>query len=55
MGPWDIVDGAEDVIEMEEMEVLVVVKEVKGKVGECRGRKVNIAVREGREDCVRGC
>jgi hypothetical protein len=32
--PWDIVDGAEDVVEVEGMEVLAV-KEVKGKDGAC--------------------
>jgi hypothetical protein len=52
--PWDIVDGADDVIEVEGMEVLAV-KEVKGKDVECWGRRVDIAVGEGREDCVRGC
>jgi len=34
---------------------VLVVKEVKGKVGECWGRRVDIADGEGREDCVRGC
>jgi len=53
--PWDIVDGAEDVIEVEGMEVLGVVKDVKGKDEECRGCRVDIAVGEGREDCVWGC
>jgi len=48
---WDIVDGLEDVIEVEGMEVLAV-NEVKGKDGAGWGRRVDIAVGE---DCVRGC
>jgi hypothetical protein len=49
--PWDIVDGAEGVIEVEGMEMLAV-KEIKGKDGACWGRRVDITVGE---DCVRGC
>ena len=40
----DIVDNGEDVIEVEGMEVLVDMKEVKGKDMECCGCRVNIAV-----------
>ena len=49
---WHIVDGAEDVIEVEGMVVLMVVKEVNGKDGECQGCRVDIAVGDGRDDYV---
>jgi hypothetical protein len=42
-------------IEVEGIEMLADVKEVKGKDMEYCGRRVDIAVGEGREDCVRGC
>jgi hypothetical protein len=50
--PWDIVDGAEDVIEVEGMEVAGSGERRKSKGRRMLGCRVDIAVGEGGDDCV---